>query len=154
MIEPGVRWKQRFNNFNKAVEKLDDAVDYLRQTFEAKEIRSDQESFVFDMLKESLIQRFEYTHELAWNVMRDYAFYQGNANVGGSRDAAREAFSLGLIEDGKLWMNMITSRNKTSHTYDETTANEIYVKIMEGYHLAFLKFRDTMEGKRRTTEEN
>ena len=69
------------------------------------------------MIKEGLIQRFEYTHELAWNVMKDYAVYQGNSNVGGSRDASREAFQMNLVTDGQVWMDMISSRNKTSHTY-------------------------------------
>jgi nucleotidyltransferase substrate binding protein (TIGR01987 family) len=47
-----------------------------------------------------LIQRFEYTHELAWNVMKDYAYFQGNSQVGGSRDAIREAYQLNLITKG------------------------------------------------------
>nr|MBI1229656.1 hypothetical protein [Cytophagales bacterium] len=52
--------------------------------------------------------------------------YQGNVNVGGSRDASREAFQLNLVSDGKVFMNMIGSRKKTSHTYSEETADEIY----------------------------
>ena len=105
--------------------------------------------FVLDeMIKEGLIQRFEYTHELAWNVMKDYAAYQGNANVGGSRDATREAFQLKLISNGKVWMDMIGSRNKTSHTYNEETADEIYSRILNEYYPAFLEFQKNMEAKR------
>ena len=79
-----------------------------------------------NLLKEGLIQRFGYTHELAWNTMKDYARYQGNEEVAGSRDATREAFRLKLIEDGALWMEMIGSRNQTTHTYTEATADEIH----------------------------
>jgi nucleotidyltransferase substrate binding protein (TIGR01987 family) len=99
------------------------------------------------MMKEGLIQRFEYTHELAWNVMKDYAAYQGNSTVGGSRDATREAFQLQLIADGSVWMDMISSRNKTSHTYNDETAEEIYRKILDEYYAAFLAFQELMEAK-------
>lgn len=51
--------------------------------------------------QQGLIQAFEFTHELAWNVMRDYFFWQGNAAIAGSRDATREAFAKGLLEDGE-----------------------------------------------------
>lgn len=100
------------------------------------------------MIKEGLIQRFEYTHELACNVMKDYGTYQGNTTIGGSRDATREAFQLQLVSDGEVWMDMIGSRNKTSHTYDETTADEIYGKILSAYYPAFLEFQTNMERKR------
>ncbi len=80
--------------------------------------------------------------------MKDYAAYQGNSNVGGSRDATREAFQLQLISNGDKWMDMIGSRNKTSHTYNEETANEIYSKILDDYHPAFIEFQRNMEAKR------
>lgn len=106
-------------------------------------------SYILDeIIKEGLIQRFEYTHELAWNVMKDYAEYQGNNNVGGSRDATREALQLKIIEDGEQWMDMIMSRNKTTHTYNEATAEEIYNKIIEVYFPLFLSFKIKMEEKR------
>ncbi len=80
--------------------------------------------------------------------MKDYAFYQGNSNVGGSRDATREAFQLKLILEGEIWMDMIVSRNKTSHTYNEDIADEIYFKILKDYYPAFLNFHKNMEAKR------
>lgn len=79
--------------------------------------------------------------------MKDFAVYQGNSNVGGSSDATREAFQMQLISDGRVWMDMIGSRNKTSHTYNEDTANEIYYKIMNDYHPAFVEFKRVMEDK-------
>jgi nucleotidyltransferase substrate binding protein (TIGR01987 family) len=98
-----------------------------------------------EILKEGLIQRFEYTHELAWNVMKDYAEYQGNFDVKGSRDATREAYKMKLILKGDVWMDMISNRNKSSHTYDEETAKEIYSKIIADYYPAFLDFHESME---------
>lgn len=149
-MEQDVRWEQRFSNFIKALYKLSQAVDYINQNFKNDdEVDSaDLSSTLDEIIKEGLIQRFEYTHELAWNVMRDYAAYQGNPNVGGSRDATREAFQLQLISDGNCWMDMIGSRNQTSHTYNAETANEIYFKILKDYYPAFLEFQKNMEAKR------
>lgn len=145
-----IRWEQRFSNYLKALEKLKQSIDYILHDFEARKHvvpNAEKEVVLNEMLKEGLIQRFEYTHELAWNVMKDYAEYQGNSNVGGSRDASREAFQLQLISNGHLWMDMISSRNKTSHTYNEATANAIYEKIVNEYYPAFLEFKNTMETK-------
>ncbi len=98
-----------------------------------------------DIIKEGLIQRFEYTHELAWNVMKDFLQEAGNNNIFGSKDATREAFTSGLIENGVVWMDMIQSRSKTSHTYNEETANDIFIKIINEYYLEFLQFKKRME---------
>src|SRR5690554_1536218 len=117
-----IRWEQRFSNFLKAFDKLDQAVAKIKKDYGIDEKGNiDEDDFLDDIIKEGFIQRFEYTHELAWNVMKDYAIYQGNTSITGSRDAVREAFGTGLITDGKTWMNMIASRNKTSHTYNEAT---------------------------------
>lgn len=146
-MEEDIRWKQRFSNFVKALHKLTQAVEYIKLSFESSE-DSDLDAVLDEIIKEGLIQRFEYTHELAWNVMKDYANYQGNTNVGGSRDATREAFQLQLFSDGEVWMEMIGSRNKTSHTYNEAIADEIYSKILDKYYPAFLEFQQNMENKR------
>lgn len=146
-----IRWQQRFSNYIKALDKLEKAIDYINHNLIDNDEKTDHKNYaevLDEMIKEGLIQRFEYTHELAWNVMKDYAEYQGNPNVGGSRDASREAFQLNLISNGQVWMDMIGSRNKTSHTYNEATANEIYAKIMKEYYPAFVEFRNVMEDKR------
>ncbi|MBN3582850.1 nucleotidyltransferase substrate binding protein [Algoriphagus aestuarii] len=156
-MDQDIRWEQRFSNFVKALLKLSQAVEYINQNFlqEDEPIDNSDLGYVLDeMIKEGLIQRFEYTHELAWNVMKDYAIYQGNTNVGGSRDATREAFQLKLVSDGKVWMDMIGSRNKTSHTYNEETADEIYSKILNEYYPAFLEFQKNMEAKRSREQGN
>lgn len=144
-MEQDIRWHQRFDNYTKALRKLTQAVEYINRSDETVD---DQADLVLDdIVKEGLIQRFEYTHELAWNVMKDYAAYQGNTTIGGSRDATREAFQLHLITDGRVWMDMIGSRNITSHTYNEDTANEIYAKILDEYYPAFVAFQQVMEAK-------
>lgn len=152
-----IRWEQRFSNFNKAISKLEESVEYIKYNFLDKEDDLDSEDLgyvVDELIKEGLIQRFEYTHELAWNVMKDYAFFQGNSTIGGSRDATREAFKLQIIDNADIWMDMIQSRNKTSHTYNEETANEIFSKIINDYFPLFLNFRKVMEEKRSGEQEN
>lgn len=155
-MDQDIRWTQRFSNYVKALDKLRQSVEYINHNLINKDDApiEDEGNVLDEMIKEGLIQRFEYTHELAWNVMKDYAEYQGNSNVGGSRDATREAFQLNLITNGHIWMDMISSRNKTSHTYNEITANEIYAKILNDYYPAFLEFKKIMEEKRSGKQQN
>ena len=128
-----IRWQQRLANYAQALGSLDAAVELARQRP------------LTDLEKQGLIQAFEFTHELAWNVMRDYFAYQGNPAIAGSRDAAREAYSKGLVADGEGWMDMIRSRNQTSHTYNQAVANEIVLHILQRYHALFQAFLATMQ---------
>ena len=135
-----IRWEQRFSNFNKALKKLSEAIGYVKN--------KPKEEVLDEILKEGIIQRFEYTHELAWNVMKDFLLEIGDVTLYGSKDATREAFKTELIKDGDVWMEMIKSRNKTSHTYNEEIAQEIYLRILNEYHSAFIQFQEVMEGKK------
>lgn len=147
MSQKDIRWEQRFSNYEKALEKLHQAVEKIKTDFTLDdEGKIDDDEFLDDIIKEGLIQRFEYTHELAWNVMKDFLGEIGEVKMFGSKDATKEAFAAELIQDGEIWMDMVQSRNKTSHTYNEETADEIFLKIMHQYHPAFLAFRDKMEG--------
>ena len=98
-----------------------------------------------ELEKQGLIQSFEYTYDLAWNVIKDFYEYQGITDIQGSRDAIRIAFKMGLIEDGKGWMQMIGSRIKSSHTYNEDIALEIYNDIQNSYFKLFILFKIKME---------
>lgn len=141
-----IRWKQRFANFNKAFGKLEEAIKHVENDYQRDSLnRVNDDAFLDDIIKEGLIQRFEYTHELAWNVMKDFLSDIGNVQLFGSKDATKQAFSSDLIEDGDVWMDMIKSRNKTSHTYNEETADDIFVKIIEDYYPVFCAFKAKME---------
>jgi nucleotidyltransferase substrate binding protein (TIGR01987 family) len=148
MSNQDIRWHQRFANFNRAFAKLSETVEIIDN---ADEDFSEQLS---DLEKEGLIQRFEYTHELAWKVMKDYIEYQGAAEIGGSRDATREAFKIGLITDGEVWMDMIKSRNLTTHTYNEATTDGIFIKIINDYFALFKAFQFKMESYRSGIQED
>lgn len=131
-----VRWIQRFSNYRKALHKLSQAVDIVS-------VKMDWGEEVDDLLQEGLIQRFEYTHELAWKVMKDYAEYQGYTDVKGSRDAFRKGLEMRII-DSEMWMESIEDRNLTSHNYDDKTAHEVYTAIVEEYYPLFKKFENEM----------
>jgi len=128
-----IRWQQRFANYKKALLTLTDAVELAGQ-------RS-----LSNLEQQGLIQGFEFTHELAWNVMKDYFVYQGNQMITGSRDAVRESFNKGLIEDGEGWMEMIKSRNLSSHTYNTEVAEQIVDKIITHYYQLFIAFQQRMQ---------
>ena len=134
MRDPDIRWQQRFQNFERALQQLGRAVDLSH--------RRD----LSELEKQGLIKAFEFTHELAWNVMKDYFAYQGDASIMGSRDATREAFQKNLVKDGEGWMEMIQSRNRTSHTYNQDVADEIVGKVITLYHDLFLAFDKRMQG--------
>ncbi len=127
MESDDIRWKQRFSNFNKALEQLG----------EFKGIGENLNKFE----KQGLIKAFEYTYELAWNTIKDYYEYQGESNMQGSRDVIQLAFNRGLIFDGEGWMQMLKDRNKTSHTYNQETAEEISSNILSRYFKLFKDFQ-------------
>ncbi|MDT0677668.1 nucleotidyltransferase substrate binding protein [Autumnicola musiva] len=132
MAGKDIRWHQRLMNYEKALTQLNKATALSK------------ERDLSELERQGLIQSFEFTHELAWNVMKDYFTYQGNPEIRGSRDATREAFKYGLVNDGEAWMNMIISRNRTTHTYDEETAIEIVDAILKIYVALFNNFKEKM----------
>jgi len=136
---PDIRWIQRFNNFKKAFSQLKKAVE-LAQTRDLTELE-----------QQGLIKSFEYTHELAWKTLKDFLENRAVKDLFGSKDTTREAFKTGLIKDGESWMEMIKSRNLTSHTYDESTAAEIASDILNSYFNNFLSLQKELD--KRTIEE-
>ena len=136
MNAPDIRWQQRLDNYGRALLQLQSAVDLsgMRPLSELEQ--------------QGLIQAFEFTHELAWNVMKDYFAYQGASQITGSRDATRQAFFVGLVVDGDGWMEMIQSRNQSSHTYNRATAVALADRITQRYAALFSAFAAKMESLR------
>lgn len=130
MENQDIRWKQRFQNYQQALVILQDFF-----TVENLNMREEQ----------GLIQCFEYTYELAWNVMKDYFEHQAEEGINGSRDAIKLAFKRNLIQDGENWMDMIKSRIKSSHTYNSMIATEIIHKITDVYNKLFIDFESKMK---------
>jgi nucleotidyltransferase substrate binding protein (TIGR01987 family) len=95
-----------------------------------------------DLERQGLIQAFEFTHELAWNTLKDFLTARGSSEkLYGSRDATRAAFAAELIENGEAWMEMIKHRNESSHTYNDDVAAKIMEAIQTRYVPAFEAFQ-------------
>ncbi|MDR2542637.1 MAG: nucleotidyltransferase substrate binding protein [Treponema sp.] len=132
-MDNDVRWKQRFQNYKKALDIMTNAIKLAA----SRELS--------DLEKQGVIQGFEFTFELAWNVMKNYLEEQGINDIIGSKNAIRHAYKNNLIEDGEIWMEMIKSRNTSSHTYDEETAEKLLHEIINNYYDRFLKFEKKMD---------
>ena len=130
-MQEDIRWKQRFQNYGKALMLLEEAVDANR-TAER------------ELIKAGIIQYFEFTHELAWKVMKDFLEYEGMTGIVGSRSATREAFNKGLIEEGQAWMDMLETRNITVHAYDPLIITEAFEQIININVVLLRKFHQTM----------
>ena len=109
-MDKDIRWKQRFYNFKKAFSQLE-------KFMMKKELN--------ELEKQGLIKAFEYTYELAWKSLQDLLIEKGYNNIKGPKPVIEQSFKDGYIIDGKGWMRMHQSRNLTSHTYNEETAEEI-----------------------------
>ncbi|WIV12029.1 nucleotidyltransferase substrate binding protein [Proteiniborus sp. MB09-C3] len=133
MEHKDIRWIQRFSNYKKAFIQVKEALELMETRNLSK------------LEKQGLIQAFEYTYELAWKTLRDFLESKGNTDIYGARDAVKEAFKLGIIENGEVWMQMIKNRNLTSHTYDENTADGIIMLIEDMYFAEFNRLRIKME---------
>jgi nucleotidyltransferase substrate binding protein (TIGR01987 family) len=130
MSSPDIRWIQRFDNFKRAFARLGQAAELAK------------ERELTDLEQQGLIQAFEFTHELAWNTLKDFLTVHGaTVKLYGSRDATRAAFAAELIEDGEIWMKMIDHRNASSHTYNEEVAEEIVEAVLSDYVSAFDAFQ-------------
>ena len=116
MSSPDTRWLQRFDNFKRAFARLSEASEL-----------ADQRD-LSDLERQGLIQAFEFTHELAWNTLKDFL-------------AARAAFAAELIENGEAWMEMIKHRNESSHTYNDDVAGKIMEAVLSLYVPAFEAFQ-------------
>ena len=112
-----IRWKQRFENFDKSYKLLN---KYAKQPITT------------ELERAGIIQFFEMTFELAWKVLKDYLEAQEYL-VKSPREAVKQAFQIGLIDNGHVWMDALSNRNLTTHTYDEELANKMTNEIITMY---------------------
>ena len=135
MAPQDIRWLQRLDNYRRALSALQRAV----ATAQARELS--------ELEEQGLIQAFEFTHELSWQLLKDVLVDQGVTGISGSRDAVRESVRLELLPEGDElgWMAMIRSRNLTSHTYNPAIAREIALLIVDQYAPALERLLAALE---------
>ena len=120
-MDVDVRWKQRFQNFDKAFKRLTDAIQI---------IRNDPDNV---LLQAGLIQTYEFTFELAWKTLKDYLEMEG-FTLPSPRATLRQAFQCGYIQQGDVWLKALNDRNLTAHTYDDEVAKEVIADIQQTYY--------------------
>lgn len=108
----------KVENFKKAVQRLNEGLS---------ELEGNKSSVVRD----GVIQRFEFTTELAWKATREYLMDQGFVDINSPKAVMKEAFSFGLISDDTIWIQILNDRNLTSHIYKEELADEICSRIIK-----------------------
>jgi len=136
------RWVYRFDNYKRAFLLLKEAVE----TMEKRELSQ--------LEKEGIIQRFEYTWELAWKVLKDVL--EGSGIVLDTVTPAstiKAAFAAKIVQDGEVWMRALDARNSLSHTYNFKTFEKVleeirraYLPVFEALHLSLLE-KATLEEK-------
>jgi nucleotidyltransferase substrate binding protein (TIGR01987 family) len=130
MPDSDIRWTQRFVNFKKAFAQLERFLTYTQLN---------------EMEQQGLIKAFEYTFELSWKTLQDLLKEKGYLNIVGPRPVIEKSFEDGYIENGTEWMKMHKSRNLTSHTYDQETAEEIIEAIRNNYFALLLALKIRFE---------
>jgi len=131
-----IRWKQRFENFGRAVVLLREPIEMGTDKLSALE-------------KEGMVQRFEFALELAWKTLKDYLEYQGSViNPITPRNVVKEAFASRILKDGQIWIDMLDPRNLLSHTYDIKTFEDAVLSIRDRYHPAFEELHEWLMVRR------
>ncbi|MBA4166415.1 MAG: nucleotidyltransferase substrate binding protein [Chitinophagaceae bacterium] len=120
MENQDVRWKQRFQNFEKAFVFFEEIVN--KGTYSLIDITA-------------LVKAFEFTFELGWKTIKDYLYEQG-IETAFPRAALKEGFATGIIKDGHVWMEMLEKRNEPSHTYNQEVAKFAVEIIRHKYYIA------------------
>jgi nucleotidyltransferase substrate binding protein (TIGR01987 family) len=112
-----IRWKQRFENFEKAFH-LYQRISHISEPSEAEIM--------------GLVQAFEIAFELSWKVLKDYLEEQGFA-LNSPRQTLKQAYQSELLQDGHLWLEALEHRNQTVHLYDETKLTNLLPRIQSDY---------------------
>ena len=133
MERKDIRWIQRFGNFKKGLEKLRDA------------IAEHSKRKMSDLEKEGLVQRFEYSFELAWKTLQDLLYHKGYKDIKGPNPVLKQALPDGYIKGEEKWRDLNNARNLTAHTYDEKKVNAIVKKISEEYYELVFQLKSHLE---------
>jgi nucleotidyltransferase substrate binding protein (TIGR01987 family) len=133
---PAIRWQQRFDNFDRALGLLREAL-------------ANGPAALNQLEKEGVVQRFEYTLELAWKTIKDYLEESGVVLTAVTpRQVIKDAFAARILADGQAWIDMVDHRNLLSHTYDPANFEEAADAIHGRYLTAFGQVRDLLESRR------
>jgi nucleotidyltransferase substrate binding protein (TIGR01987 family) len=133
--KPDIRWKQRFQNFDRAFVLLREALENGPDTLNQLE-------------KEGVIQRFEFSFELAWKTLKDFMEQDGFVFATITpRQVLKDAFAAKILPDGQVWIDMLDHRNLLSHTYNLAKFEEAVKMVHEQYLDAFDQLHEFLQGE-------
>ena len=131
------RWAQRFENFDGAMVLLREGVELL------------EDPDVLPIIREGVIQRFEYTFELAWKTLKDFLLYRKvTLERSGPADVLKAAFATGYLDDGEDWMVMLDARNEMSHVYRRQAFDRVLAALSERFMARFEALNDILLAER------
>ena len=135
MTDSTPRWYYRFDNYQRSFNLLREAIE--------------QESPLTQLEKEGVIQRFEYTMELAWKTLKDYLESEGVVfDQITPRAVIRRVFEAGIIKQGGIWQNALDARNRMSHTYNFDIFEQVIADIHTSYLAAFGELHEFLLARR------
>ena len=130
-----IRWKQRFDNLNRALAQLQSAL-------EAHQAMPENELIVI-----ALIKAYEFSFELSWKTLKDLLAWNGvDARL--PREVLKQAFATGLIDEGQTWIDMLEQRNLMAHTYDQARALQAAALITSHYWPQLQRLQKALEERR------
>ena len=133
------KFNEKYAKYCNAVDRLHDAVTDFR--FSMPEIAQ-------DIMRDAIIQRFEFCAELAWKTMREYLIEEDVSVPATPKGVVREAYAAGIISEEKTWSDLLRDRNLTSHTYNEDTARTIFARICTDYLHALQQLKIKLQNSR------
>ena len=110
------KFQIKFNNYKNALARLHESIEESKTNGSLT-------------IRDGVIQRFEFTTELAWKTIREYLLTENVMDINSPKSVMREAYNNNLITDDDGWIQILQDRNSTSHIYDEDDANEVYKRI-------------------------
>jgi nucleotidyltransferase substrate binding protein (TIGR01987 family) len=132
---PDIRWKQRFQNFDRAFVLLRDALENGPDSLNPLE-------------KEGVIQRFEFSFELAWKTLKDFMEQDGFVfPTITPRQVLKDGFAAKILSDGQVWVDMLDHRRLLSHTYNLAKFEEAVNAVHERYLVAFDQLHEFLQGE-------
>jgi len=128
------RLQEKFVAYSSALKRLNEAIEMYKKENNA-------------ILLDGTIQRFEFTVELGWKLMKQYLEDEKFGEFNSPKSTVKEAYRVGIIEDGEQWLDMLDDRNLTSHTYDEEVAKEIYRNILTRHIEILMKLEEKLKSE-------
>ena len=129
------------NKFDEKLEKFSEAVKRLTEALE------EYEKYAISSSRDGVIQRFEFCTELAWKSAREFLISEGYVDLNSPKAVLKQAYANNIIDDEKAWLELLYSRNLTSHIYDDCTASDIFINIKDKYLLLFKQLLDVLKSK-------